>query len=90
MDRNFRTFLILSLAMLLLFMGLQKMFLPNPPGGAADRAAAEADGAGSENEVGEKPAGEKAGEAKTAEGKAGEGKAGEGNESLKRPQIPTA
>ncbi len=31
MDRNFRTFLILSTALLFLFMGLQKLFLPNGP-----------------------------------------------------------
>lgn len=44
MDRNFRTFLIISMAMLLIFIGLQRMFLPNiplPP--ARNQAAAKKD-----------------------------------------------
>ena len=50
MDRNFRTFLIISMAMLLIFIGLQRMFLPNVPPGGANRGANNPLPAGQEGE----------------------------------------
>ncbi|MCC6510040.1 MAG: PDZ domain-containing protein, partial [Pirellulaceae bacterium] len=41
MDRNFRTFLIMSMAMLMIFIGLQRMFLPNVPPDVAQKAGGE-------------------------------------------------
>lgn len=83
MDRNFRTFLILSLAMLLIFMGLQKMFLPNPPGGAPKRE----DNASLDPR---EPVRDKGGVAsqKTADGKAADGKAADETGDPERPNHP--
>jgi YidC/Oxa1 family membrane protein insertase len=55
-DRNFRSFLILSIGMLFLFLGLQRMFLPEKPpapqgGAAAQRKADQNAGPGTDAET---------------------------------------